>query len=45
MNHRYLRFEQIKMNYDALDAREKKNAANLRGLINYAKKLTLELEE
>ncbi len=32
------------MNYDALDAREKANAKNLKGLINYAKKLTLELE-
>jgi|LauGreDrversion4_2_1035121.scaffolds.fasta_scaffold109559_3 hypothetical protein len=33
------------MNYEALDSREKANSKNLKGLINYAKKLTLELEE
>jgi hypothetical protein len=32
------------MNYEALDSREKANSKNLKGLINYAKKLTLELE-
>ena len=32
------------MNYEASDSREKANAKNLKGLINYAKKLTLELE-
>jgi hypothetical protein len=32
------------LNYEALDEREKKNAKNIRGLIDYAKKLTVELE-
>lgn len=32
------------MNYDKLDERERKNYQNLRGLINYAKKLTMELD-
>ena len=45
LDHRQLRYEQIRMNYEALDTREKANAKNLKGLINYAKKLTLELEE
>ena len=33
------------MNYEKLDEREKSNAKNLKGLINYAKKLTRELDE
>ena len=33
------------MNYEKLDDREKSNAKNLKGLINYAKKLTRELDE
>lgn len=33
------------MNYDQLDEREKANTKNLRGLINYSKKLTLELDQ
>lgn len=33
------------MNYEKLDEREKSNAKNLKGLINYAKKLTHELDE
>jgi chromosome segregation ATPase len=33
------------MNYDSLDEREKANTKNLRGLINYCKKLTLELDQ
>ena len=45
LDHRQLRYEQIRMNYEALDSREKANSKNLKGLINYAKKLTLELEE
>jgi len=45
LDHRQVRYEQIRLNYGALDAREKSNTKNLRGLIGYAKKLTLELEE
>lgn len=45
LDHRHARFEQIKMNYDQLDEREKANTKNLRGLINYSKKLTLELDQ
>lgn len=45
LDHRQLRYEQIRLNYEALDTREKSNAKNLKGLITYAKKLTLELEE
>jgi chromosome segregation ATPase len=33
------------MNYEKLDEREKSNAKILKGLINYAKKLTRELDE
>ena len=33
------------MNYDKLDERERKNYQNLRGLINYSKKLTMELDQ
>ena len=33
------------MNYEKLDEREKSNAKNLKGRINYAKKLTRELDE
>ena len=44
LDHRQLAYLRVKLNYEQLDARDKKAAANLRGLINYAKKLTLELE-
>ena len=33
------------MNYDKLDERERKNYQNLRGLINYSKKLTMQMAE
>lgn len=45
LDHRQVRYETIKMNYEKLDEREKSNAKNLKGLINYAKKLTLELDQ
>lgn len=45
LDHRQVRFHEIKLNYEKLDEREKKNASNLRGLIGYAKKLTLELDQ
>lgn len=39
------RFEDMKQNLNKLDSRERFQEKNLRGLINYAKKLTKELEE
>ena len=45
LDHRHLRYQQIRLDYEALDTREKANAKNLKGLIAYAKKLTLELEQ
>lgn len=45
LDHRELKFHEIKLNFEKLDEREKKNYANLRGLINYSKKLTLELDQ
>ena len=45
LDHRHIRYEQIRLNYEKLDEREKSNAKNLRGLIVYAKKLTRELDE
>jgi hypothetical protein len=36
---------EIKLNFEKLDERERKNHANLKGLIAYAKKLTLELDQ
>ncbi len=44
LDHRAVKFEEIRLNFEKLDEREKKQAANLRGLINYAKKLTMELD-
>ncbi len=44
LDHRQVKYQQIRLNYEALDEREKKNAKNIRGLIDYAKKLTVELE-
>ena len=45
LDHRAVKFEEIRLNFEKLDEREKKQAANLRGLINYAKKLTMELDK
>ena len=45
LDHRQIRYEQIRLNYEKLDERERANGKNLRGLISYAKKLTRELDE
>ena len=45
LDHWQVRYEQIKMNYEKLDDRERANSKNLRGLISYAKKLTHELDQ
>ena len=45
LDHRELKFHEIRLNFEKLDEREKKNYTNLKGLINYAKKLTLELDQ
>ena len=39
------RFEDMRVNIHKLDQRERFQEKNIRGLINYAKKLTKELDE
>lgn len=45
LDHREVRYHEIRLNFEKLDEREKRNYANMRGLINYSKKLTLELDQ
>lgn len=45
LDHREVKYMEIKLNFEKLDERERKNHANLKGLIAYAKKLTLELDQ
>ena len=45
LDHRQIKYEEIRLNFEKLDEREKKNAQNLRGLIKYSKKLTMELDQ
>ena len=44
LDHRQVKFNEICMHYEKHDEREKKNQRNLKGLVNYAKKLTHELD-
>jgi chromosome segregation ATPase len=45
LDHREVKYHEIRLNFEKLDEREKRNYKNLRGLIDYAKKLTLELDQ